>query len=257
MATLNPDFTLLSRYNSDANIDYIRYAANSAILESELNESQQIVNFKLKQLISFAYNDGLSTLANMTYANGIFTLSNCYALVDGNLIYISSVQISANSGSDIYLDTWTSTATYQSTLKKYGNTQEVSISNYLRDPAIGEETSRREIRQYALSLVTGQANHTYLYVGRIVTGALVKKANLITLKQPSFQTKKEDVFTATAGQTLFTLTSGTYATGNGQLEVYLNGVRLQRSAFTETSSTSFTLKANNLPAGVEVAAVYG
>jgi hypothetical protein len=47
-------------------------------------------------------------------------------------------------------------------------------------------------------------------------------------------------FTASAGQTLFNLSS-TYATGSGQLRVYVGGVRQYPEAYTETSTTSFTL----------------
>ena len=53
---------------------------------------------------------------------------------------------------------------------------------------------------------------------------------------------KEESFTATAGQTLFSLGSIVYELGVGAITVYVAGVR-QRSAidYTETSSTSFTL----------------
>jgi hypothetical protein len=47
-------------------------------------------------------------------------------------------------------------------------------------------------------------------------------------------------FTATANQTVFTGV-GTYTPGAGQLRVYIDGVRQFNSAYTETSSTSFTL----------------
>lgn len=47
-------------------------------------------------------------------------------------------------------------------------------------------------------------------------------------------------YTATAGQTLFAGV-GTYTPGSNQLRVYIDGVRQFNSAYTETSSTSFTL----------------
>lgn len=59
-------------------------------------------------------------------------------------------------------------------------------------------------------------------------------------------------YTATAGQTLFTNT-GTYTIGTGQLRVYINGVRQFPAAYTETSTTSFTLSAG-VPAGTLVMA---
>jgi hypothetical protein len=49
-------------------------------------------------------------------------------------------------------------------------------------------------------------------------------------------------FTATAGQTVFTLTSFTYTPGTNSLLVFINGQRqILTRDFLETSSTSFTL----------------
>ena len=49
-------------------------------------------------------------------------------------------------------------------------------------------------------------------------------------------------FTATNGQTVFTLTGFQYTPGNNSLEVYING-QLQRltTDYAETSASSFTL----------------
>ena len=59
-------------------------------------------------------------------------------------------------------------------------------------------------------------------------------------------------YTATAGQTLFTGT-GTYTIGAGQLRVYINGVRQFPDAYTETSTSSFTLT-DPVAAGTKVMA---
>jgi hypothetical protein len=53
----------------------------------------------------------------------------------------------------------------------------------------------------------------------------------------------EQQFTATAGQTVFTLTLGTYLPGSNALEVYINGVKQPATAYTETSETTFTMGA--------------
>lgn len=51
-----------------------------------------------------------------------------------------------------------------------------------------------------------------------------------------------EAFTATAGQTLFTLTSHTYVPGANQINVYQSGVRLRPGTdYTETSSIAVTL----------------
>ncbi|MEG1433783.1 hypothetical protein [Eubacterium sp.] len=53
---------------------------------------------------------------------------------------------------------------------------------------------------------------------------------------------KEQRFVATAGQTAFALTSGSYYLGVGALEVYLNGIKIESNIITETSTTAFALK---------------
>lgn len=59
-------------------------------------------------------------------------------------------------------------------------------------------------------------------------------------------------YTATANQTEFTGV-GTYTIGAGQLRVYIDGVRQNPDAYTETSTTSFTLSAG-VPIGTKVLA---
>ena len=59
-------------------------------------------------------------------------------------------------------------------------------------------------------------------------------------------------FTATENQTVFTGV-GTYTAGTGQLRVYIDGVRQFPAAYSETSTTSFTLS-SGVPGGTKVLA---
>jgi len=64
-------------------------------------------------------------------------------------------------------------------------------------------------------------------------------------------------FTATAGQTLFTLTSYSYIPGTNTLSVYVNGLKqILGESYTETSSISFTF-VNGLNVGTHVQAIFG
>jgi hypothetical protein len=65
----------------------------------------------------------------------------------------------------------------------------------------------------------------------------------------------EELFTATAGQTLFTLTEGTYQVGKSRLTVCVNGAQQPSTAYTETSPSSFTFD-SGLSAGDSVIARY-
>lgn len=66
---------------------------------------------------------------------------------------------------------------------------------------------------------------------------------------------KQQVFTATEGQTAFTITNGKYRTGAGLLSVFLDGIKVRSDALKETGNTSFQLLAG-VPAGTQVLAEY-
>ncbi|GFZ32565.1 hypothetical protein CSC2_30910 [Clostridium zeae] len=66
---------------------------------------------------------------------------------------------------------------------------------------------------------------------------------------------KQEKFVATEGQTAFNLTKGSYRQGLGALSIYLYGTKLSSDAFSETSTTSFTLK-TGVSAGDVVLAEY-
>lgn len=66
---------------------------------------------------------------------------------------------------------------------------------------------------------------------------------------------KQQIFTATEGQTAFTITNGKYRTGAGLLSVFLDGIKVRSDALTETGNTSFQLIAG-VPAGTQVLAEY-
>lgn len=53
---------------------------------------------------------------------------------------------------------------------------------------------------------------------------------------------KQEKFIATEGQKLFNLIKGSYRQGLGALSIFVFGSKLSNDAFTETSTTSFTLK---------------
>lgn len=72
---------------------------------------------------------------------------------------------------------------------------------------------------------------------------------------PTSYIVKQQRFTATAGQTAFTLTGGKYRPGIGALAVFLNGAKVSNEIVTETSQTVFTLK-TGVSAGDTVLAEY-
>ena len=59
---------------------------------------------------------------------------------------------------------------------------------------------------------------------------------------PTSYIVKQQEFIATKGQRVFTLTNGKYRPGIGAISVFLNGVKMINTLFTETSETVITLK---------------
>lgn len=59
---------------------------------------------------------------------------------------------------------------------------------------------------------------------------------------PTSYIVKQQEFIATKGQRVFTLTNGKYRPGIGAISVFLNGVKMINTLFTETSQTVITLK---------------
>lgn len=51
----------------------------------------------------------------------------------------------------------------------------------------------------------------------------------------------QQVFTATAGQTSFSITNFTYTVGTGMLQIFINGQKQEATDFNETSPNTFSL----------------
>lgn len=79
----------------------------------------------------------------------------------------------------------------------------------------------------------------------------VPGSNNVPAVDPRSQLKSE-TFTATEGQTSFTLTQFTYTTDNGALTVYVNRAKLLHSDIVETSNSTFSIPACEAGDVVEV-----
>ena len=75
------------------------------------------------------------------------------------------------------------------------------------------------------------------FVGDMVVGTT--EVSFINVLSANNTTIVES-FTATAGQTIFTLTTSTYTPAANNIDVYINGVRQSNQSYVETSSTVIT-----------------
>jgi hypothetical protein len=174
------DFTRASSYVKDANYVNVKFGDDAPVLENELNEAQDIIRNKLKDTIYTQLGDGLYNSNNITYTSGTFKITDTYALLNGELLYISTLSLALAEGESVYLDTTEAVKMYTDTIKRYGNQQETNNStNKMFDTAINTESTRRTELIYNLTKTTGVAGHNYLKIGTITSGAFVLSCRVI------------------------------------------------------------------------------
>ncbi len=173
-----PDFSYKSKFNKEANFVSIRFGADAPLLETELNEMQDIQRHRLKSALKAIVQDGLLAGGSLTYDGSKFIIENTDAIIDGEVYHISHLEITVSDGEDVYLKVWEKDISYQSTIKKYGNEQEVTIPNEIFDERVNQETSRRVALVYDLTKVK-DGNGKFLKLGRISGGSFIKEVQEI------------------------------------------------------------------------------
>lgn len=174
-----PDFSQKSKFNKEANFVSIRFGADAPLLETELNEMQDIQRHRLKSALKAIVQDGLLAGGSLTYDGSKFIIENTDAIIDGEVYHISHLEITVSDGEDVYLKVWEKDISYQSTIKKYGNEQEVTIPNEIFDVRVNQETSRRVALVYDLTKVK-DGNGKFLKLGKISEGSFIKEVQEIT-----------------------------------------------------------------------------
>ncbi|MEJ2592492.1 MAG: DUF4815 domain-containing protein, partial [Candidatus Thiodiazotropha sp.] len=143
----------ISRETFDPAKNYkrIRYHQDRDLLDSELNEQQEIINFERRKIADILFKEGsiLSGL-EVTAAANVLTLSPGVVYIDGHIEQVAGGVLTydpaTTSGADYV---------YVELLKyNYGYTQDAGLIN----PATGEPTAEREKWVLALKTIdtTGQ-----------------------------------------------------------------------------------------------------
>lgn len=150
------DFTRDSFFNPLNNYIKVRFGADASLTETELNELQDILNYKFNRLVNNLIPEGIMGLGEANYdaVSKTFTLTNEVAVAFGEFIDIDNVSIQANLGQTIYLKVFKKLVSHTDTIKKYGNAQGTEeVENKILDDRVGKETSRREQLMYELTTV--------------------------------------------------------------------------------------------------------
>jgi len=242
-----PDFTNYSHFDANAAFTTVKYGSDALVLEVELNEAQNILDNKLSTLIYDRFGNGFyKTGSALTYATGTVTFADDKAFVNGNIVTISSLELELSEGETAYFDVWEQEVTYSSTLKKYGNQQESNtVTNYIKDSRVTEETTRRTQLQYNIVKTTGVSGHTYLPICTITGGSLVDSRTEVgsTGGGGTTVSKLYSSFTATSnGTSVCDINQPEFSVTTDVLDVFYQGVKLTPTVhYTVNGSSTVTL----------------
>ena len=245
-----PDFSYnISRFDPSAAFTMVRYGANSGLIDTDINEFQQILNNKMESAIKSALGNGISSDVVQTYTSGTYKISTQTPpgtiIVAGKLVYLSSLSISAPSGSTIYLDMWNKEVGPSDTLKLYGNQQETAtVTNQIADPRISGETpviTNRIVQAYSLSLATGVTGHTYIELAKITSSGELQTTIKVRADLSEISQMKSDITTLKASVT--SLTSG-LSTTNTNVSNLSSGLSTTNTNVSNLSSSVSTMQSS-------------
>lgn len=160
------DYGKLSNFNSKANFNMVRFGADTPITECELNEAQQIQDYKHKQLAK-VIGDRFTKVGTMEVVEPLeeeesakLILVNSDVIVEGNAIHIDQLSTPIEEGQTAYLKVSEKDIDKDSNIKAYGNEQGEEIENDLLDPRLeGIETARRKQICYDIDVQNTLATH--------------------------------------------------------------------------------------------------
>ena len=185
------DFNYPSKYNKEANFSRVKFGADAPLLETELNEMQEIQEGKLTEVVRTLLPDSLIS-GSFSYSNGRLTITDVIAVVKGRIINIPWGDLAVTSSSSVYIRVYTKDATYESTLKNNGFEGGSVIANQMLDARIGYETSRRVVIASAYTTDTSLSGD-YLYLGKMIGAGFseeVERAPIVTPTDKRYWDKK-------------------------------------------------------------------
>lgn len=154
-------FDNYTNYKEGAGVTSVVFGSDKPLLEVELNEVQEIIKSRNRNLISKAIGDFISICKDdCSYDADTkkLSISNMYAIQQGYVIDATDATFTieniakTDKNVGIYLIFWEETVDYQSQLKTGGNQlSNTVVENWFKDSRSTDETSRRKVLKYTLS----------------------------------------------------------------------------------------------------------
>ena len=164
-----PDFTQASKFNKEANFKSVKFGADAPLLETELNELQDIQHELTTSIAKEILPNGVDNTSRIVFSNGSITINNCKFLVEGNVLNVKQpLKLPVSNNETVYLEVFEEVKTFQDSIKRLGNSQtSENVPNEIGDIRIGIETSRRV--QVIVNLVKQKSNQNakYLEIGQL------------------------------------------------------------------------------------------
>jgi len=184
------DFTVDSKFNSNAKYNRVVFSGDSPILEAELNEAQQIKEDQIKDLAKSVLSNGIKDLASIsTSVNGstvTVTITDTYFNINGVILYVDSLEKDVLDTETLYLKIKEDTFDKDATVKEYGNQQSsTNITNEMLDVRYASETTRRKQIVYDLDVSNSDGTYTYLEIGSNSSGVFTKTLTNFTVTHNS------------------------------------------------------------------------
>lgn len=175
---MSSNFDKYTDYKPNAGVSTVVFGKNKPVLESEMNELQEITKHSFERIINAFIEDGMSKEGKITYSKGVLTISPCTVSCKGIIIKNTGLSVPLNNGQTAYLKVSEIDANYNSEIKEEGNKQSTNtIINYFKDSRYGIETTKRKLVVY--DLVTENSDDC-IPVARITdNGELVTLINVI------------------------------------------------------------------------------
>jgi len=171
------DFTQYSNFRRDNSFRSIRFGSRAKILETELNEMQDIQSEARADIIRETIPSGFTTLSDLDYnymnsnPDTIKTLSDSVAFVNGYKVVIPAgtvIQLDAPPEYDpitktgtptrddlVFLEVWLQEVKNGDTVYSGGGDGQAVITPVIEDSRVGEETSRRLQLRWRIRVVDG------------------------------------------------------------------------------------------------------
>lgn len=221
-------FDVYSNFKSNAGVSSVVFGAEKPILESELNELQEIGKYSLRNFINKIVGDGITNLSAIRYAGGILTIDkDCALIVDGIVINCTGLSFNVLSAgqedNSIYLQVWEETVDSTKPFKEEGNQQSnITVPNWEVDSRISVETSRRRVVKYTLSN-TKDSNKHNLLIARI-------KVNLTDTSVWTLTKCVDEVNLKDVDRLLDTV----YAKRHSDINIYKNSLKVSKTTFDKS-----------------------